>query len=110
MLVARHERNPHGSERLRPDRHSCHAVAVDEEAEVAWAVEPFASDVRRYYGRLAVLFDDADCQADVGADEPPVPPSSDGGLSDELPAPIVDDAAIDERPEERFGVVGVRRL
>ena len=70
---------------------------------MAWAVEPFASDVRRQYGRLAVLFDDADFEADVFADELAVAPSSDGVRSDKLSAPVVDDAASAERREERFG-------
>jgi hypothetical protein len=73
-------------------------------------VESVAADLCGHYRHIALLLDRLDVEADSYADELAVAPSPDRIRPDELPTPVVHDAAVGECREERLGVVGIRRL
>jgi hypothetical protein len=93
---------------ITPDRDAPHVVAVNNEAEVTGVVESL--DLGGGPSGVAVLFDVAHVEREVVAHELAVARGSDRVRSYELPALVVQDRMVDERGEERVGVVGVRRV
>src|SRR6202020_1335269 len=95
-------------ERLLANRHPRHAVAGDQEAEVARAVEPVTAHFGEDDGFVALVLDASDVERDALADELAVAPRPDLHRSGELSAPVVHDAVIHEPRDEGLDVVRVR--